>query len=83
LPWEIRQKIRALYIGDKSEPQVFEGKIYSGAQDHRFVFSAELENDILVRRGDLPGRPDEVKHFRIGFSFYGPLAVDRQFSLQG
>jgi hypothetical protein len=82
LPWQIRQNIRALYIGDKGEPQVLEGKIYSGAQDHRFVFSAELENDILVRRGDLSGRPDELKHFKVGFSFYGPLAVDRQFSLQ-
>ena len=80
LPWEARQKIRCFYLGDSSEPKVLEGRLSPGAQNNCFVYSGELQNDILVRRGELSGRRDEIKHFRIGFSLYGPLAIDRDAS---
>ncbi|MBL9170496.1 MAG: hypothetical protein JNN07_22365 [Verrucomicrobiales bacterium] len=77
LPWDRRQKVRCLYLGEQAAPKIFEGKLSPGAHDNRFVYSAELENDILVRRGSLTGRMDEVKHFKIGFTLYGPLAIGR------
>jgi len=76
LPWQLRSVIRCYYLGDGSAPKVFEGKISSGSRD-RYIYSAELGNDVLVRKDDFRERPDEVKHFKIGFSFNGPIAIER------
>ncbi|MCI0536243.1 MAG: hypothetical protein L0Z50_13535, partial [Verrucomicrobiales bacterium] len=76
LPWQIRTIIRCYYLADGSVPKVLEGKIVHGSHD-RFIYSAELGNDVLVRKDNFRERPDEVKHFKIGFSFNGPIAVER------
>jgi hypothetical protein len=73
---EGRRDIRGHFLGDKTDPRVFEGRVTSSGGDKRFVYCAELSTDILVKRGHLAGRPDESKHFKIGFSMLGPIAVD-------
>jgi hypothetical protein len=76
LPSQNRHRIRCFYLGDKSTPKIFEGKVTRGSHV-RFIYSGELGTDVRVDRDEFEERPDEVKHFKIGFSFYGPLAVDR------
>lgn len=76
LPWQLRNIVRCYYLGDGGAPKVLEGKIGHGSHD-RFIYSAELGNDVLVRKDDFRERPDEIKHFTIGFSFNGPIARGR------
>lgn len=76
LPWHIKNAVRCHYLGSGTALRVFEGRIVNGGRD-RFVYSAELGTDVLVRRDEFQDRPDEVKHFTIGFSFYGPIALER------
>lgn len=66
-----------LFLGDKTEPQILEGRIQSSSGDKRFIYINELGTDVLVQRGKLTTRPDEALHCRIGFSMLGPIAVDR------
>lgn len=72
-----RRDIRCLFLGDKTDPKVFEGTVTQGGGDKKFVYCAELATDVLVKRGHLSGRPDESKHFKIGFSMLGSIAVDQ------
>jgi tetratricopeptide (TPR) repeat protein len=74
---QFRKEIRCHFLGDKTEPRVFEGKISASASDKRFIYCAELGTDIPVRYGQLTQRPDELKHFKIGFSMLGAIAVER------
>lgn len=74
--YEARNAVRCFFLGDKSEPKVFEGKVSIDAAK-RFVFSAELETDVMVRSEDFRGRGNASVHFKIGFSLMGPIAIDR------
>ncbi len=76
LPWDARHLIRCFYLGDKAVPKVFEGKITQGSHK-RYIYSSELGNDVQIRKHEFVDRPDELKHFKIGFTFYGPIAVGR------
>lgn len=75
---ESRRDIRCYYIGDKTDPQILEGRIRGEAAEKRFIYCSELGMDVLVKPGNLMLRPDEPKHCRVGFSMQGPIAVDRE-----
>jgi hypothetical protein len=72
----MKREIRCHFLGDKTTPKVFEGRVRAGGGDRRFVYCPELATDILVRLGHLKGRADESQHFKIGFSMLGAIAVD-------
>lgn len=72
-----KRDIRCHFLGDKTDPKVFEGRVTHSGGDKKFVYCAELATDILIKRGHLSGRHDESKHFKIGFSMQGPIAVDQ------
>lgn len=77
LPLDTRNVPICAFLGDKAEPRVFEGKISLGSNERRFIYSADLANDVLVRKGQLAGRDTtQVRHFRIAFTYYGAQAVD-------
>jgi thymidylate kinase len=71
-----RSAVRCFFLGDKSQPKVLEGKV-SKDRAKRFVFSSELETDVMVRHEDFRGHGDDAVHFRIGFSLLGPIAIER------
>ena len=75
---ETRRVIRCYYIGDKTDPQVLEGRIQAASGERRFIFCSELGTDVLVKPGHLTLRSDEPQHCKIGFSMLGPIAVERQ-----
>jgi hypothetical protein len=79
LPSQTGHVIRCLYLGDKSTPRVLEGTIVRGSYN-RFLYCSELGTDVLIRKGEFIDRPDEIKHFKIGFSFYGTIALERSSS---
>jgi hypothetical protein len=74
---ETRGELRCYYIGDKTEPQVLEGRIRDAFGEKRFIYCPELGTDVLVKHRHLTLRPDEPQHCKIGFSMLGPIAVER------
>jgi hypothetical protein len=74
--YEGRNAVRCFFLGDKSQPKVFEGKVSKdGAK--RFVFSSELATDVMARHDDFRNHGSGPIHFKIGFSLLGPIAVER------
>lgn len=74
--YEARSAIRCFFLGDKGEPKVLEGRVSKDAAK-RFVFSSELETDVMVRNEDFRAHGNDPVHFKIGFSLLGPIAIDR------
>lgn len=74
--YEGRGAVRCFFLGDKGEPKVLEGRVSKDAAK-RFVFSSELETDVMVRNEDFRGPGNDSVHFKIGFSLLGPIAIDR------
>jgi len=81
LPFYLRHVPRCFFLGDKSDPEVFEGRISAGSEEKRFIYSGALGTDVMVRYEDFTDRPEDVKHFKIAFSMSGPLAVDKNMLL--
>src|SRR5438045_4339954 len=74
--YEGRRAVRCFFLGNKGEPKVLEGRVSKDAAK-RFVFSSELETDVMVRNEDFRGPGNDSVHFKIGFSLLGPIAIDR------
>ncbi|MCE0497977.1 MAG: hypothetical protein LV481_08545 [Methylacidiphilales bacterium] len=77
VPFRSRWAIRCWYLGDAATPPFLEGKIKSSTPVRRYIYSNDLENDVLAKNDEFNVADNDPCHFHVGFTLQGPLAVNR------
>jgi hypothetical protein len=71
---EIRAAVRCYLTNQQGIKQVLEGTIARTAAPRVFIYSPDLESDVLGFSREFPGAENKPVHFYLGFSINGPIA---------
>jgi len=71
---DIKTSVRCYMTNSQGLRHVLEGRIASVSIPRVFIYSADLESDILGLTRDFGETPDKSVHFYLGFAINGPMA---------